>query len=102
MSSSGFSSSTSSPSLPASSPVTIQVVSKAVSDRLLEKFFDVSEYDFDYEKSGIWSPPIRRSAFMSSPGRIFTEEDMLERLRTLMDDRPRRKCSTWFRAFSCF
>ncbi|XVF40287.1 hypothetical protein PTKIN_Ptkin01aG0100100 [Pterospermum kingtungense] len=66
--------------LPEPSPVKVQVVPKAVSDRLLEKFFDVSEYNFDYQKSGIWSPPVQRSAFLSSPGRIFTEQEMLERL----------------------
>ncbi|MFQ6662284.1 hypothetical protein Gotur_030148 [Gossypium turneri] len=78
----------SSPSnLPQSSPVKVQVVPKSVSDRLLEKFLDVSEFNFDYEKSGIWSPPVRRSAFLSSPGRIFTEQDMLERLKRVMDRR---------------
>ncbi|KAG4146418.1 hypothetical protein ERO13_D05G156101v2, partial [Gossypium hirsutum] len=70
-----------------SSPVKVQVVPKSVSDRLLEKFLDVSEFNFDYEKSGIWSPPVRRSAFLSSLGRIFTEQDMLERLKRVMDRR---------------
>lgn len=80
----------SSPSnLPRPSPVKVQVVPKSVSDRLLKKFLDVSEFNFDYEKSGIWSPPVRRSAFLSSPGRIFTEQDMLERLKRVMD---RRRC----------
>ncbi|KAL4332015.1 hypothetical protein GQ457_07G029820 [Hibiscus cannabinus] len=81
----------SSPSdLPHPSPVKVQVVPKPVSDRLLEKFLDVSEFNFDYSKSGIWSPPIRRSVFLSSPGRICTEQDMLQRLRRVMDRRPRR------------
>ncbi|XVF27457.1 hypothetical protein REPUB_Repub14bG0108100 [Reevesia pubescens] len=66
---------------PEPSPVKVQVVPKSVSDRLLDKFFDVSEFNFDYEKSGLWSPPVRRSAFLSSPGRIFTEQEMLERLK---------------------
>ncbi|KAG8494541.1 hypothetical protein CXB51_012157 [Gossypium anomalum] len=78
----------SSPSnLPQSSPIKVQVVSKSVSDRLVEKFLDVSEFNFDYEKSGIWSPPIWKSVFLSSPGRIFTEQDMLERLKRVMDRR---------------
>ncbi|KAK8629961.1 hypothetical protein V6N13_078775 [Hibiscus sabdariffa] len=36
------------------SPLKVQMVPKFVSERLLEKFFDVSEYDFDYRKSAIW------------------------------------------------
>lgn len=76
---------------PEPSAVKVQVVPKSVSDRLLDKFFDVSEYNFDYEKSGIWSPPVRRSVFLSSPGRIFTEQEMLERLRSVMDRRPSRR-----------
>ncbi|XVE88237.1 hypothetical protein DITRI_Ditri19aG0053700 [Diplodiscus trichospermus] len=86
----------SSPSnLPEPSPVKVQVVSKSVSDRLLEKFFDVSEYNFDYEKSGLWSPPVRRSAFLSSHGRIFTEQEMLQRLKRVMDrGRTKKRNST--------
>ncbi|XVF87293.1 hypothetical protein PTKIN_Ptkin18bG0107500 [Pterospermum kingtungense] len=89
MSNSGvfLSSSSSSSDLPEISPGKVQVVPKSVSDRLLDKFYDVSEYNFDYEKSGIWSPPVRRSVFLSSPGRIFTEQEMLQRLKTVMDRR---------------
>lgn len=95
------SSSSSLPSLPESSPQKIQLVSKSVSDRLLEKFFDVSELGFDYEQSGLWSPPIRRSVFLSSPGRIFTEEEMLGKLRNVTDARRARRrhkacCHVWY------
>ncbi|PQQ00876.1 uncharacterized protein Pyn_18744 [Prunus yedoensis var. nudiflora] len=51
----------------ASTTPSIQMVSKSVSERLLGKFFDASQYDFDYEQSGLWSPPLRRSVFLDSP-----------------------------------
>ncbi|XP_022724827.1 uncharacterized protein LOC111281365 [Durio zibethinus] len=84
------------PNLPEPSPVKVQMVSKSVSDRLLEKFFDVSEYNFDYEKSGLWSPPVRRSAFLSSTGRIFTEQEMHERFKSVMDRRRSRRRNICF------
>ncbi|KAB5534546.1 hypothetical protein DKX38_017632 [Salix brachista] len=65
-SSSVASSSTASSSILASP--SIQIVSKSDSERLLGKFFDASQYDFDYEQSSLWSPPIpARRVFLASP-----------------------------------
>lgn len=63
----------------------VQLVPKSTSDRLLEKFFDATQYDFDYnEQSGLWSPPMQRSVFLNSQGKIFTEHEMHAKLTTLM------------------
>lgn len=35
--------------------IKIQIVSKLISDKLLVKFSDVTEFDFEYEKSGLLS-----------------------------------------------
>jgi hypothetical protein len=61
-----------------------QFLSKEMSESLLMKFADRSEFDFEYEKSGLWSPLIPRSVFLSSSGAILTNDDMLEELRMAM------------------
>lgn len=82
----------------------IQMVSKSVSDRLLGKFFDASQYDFDYEQSGLWSPPLRRSVFLDSPGNIiscFDHQDDDEDEETFYSKLKSAKMA-WPRRFFCF
>ncbi|KAL3520079.1 hypothetical protein ACH5RR_018228 [Cinchona calisaya] len=75
----------------ASSPIRTQFVSQSVSERLLSKFSDVSEFNFDYSQSGLWSPPIQRSVFMNSPRTILTQHGMLAKLRSALDAQQHRR-----------
>lgn len=79
----------------------IQMVSKSVSDRLLGKFFDASQYDFDYEQSGLWSPPLRRSVFLDSPGNIISCFDDDDDEETFYSELKTAKMA-WPRRFICF
>ncbi|EXB30036.1 hypothetical protein L484_003902 [Morus notabilis] len=76
-----------------SSSSSIQMVSKSVSERLLGKFFDATQYDFDYQQSGLWSPPLRRNAFLDSPaGNVICSQDhtIYSKLKNAKKAWPRR------------
>ena len=80
-----------------SSPLRVQFVAKSTSDGILNKFFDATEFDFNYEQSGLWSPPVKRSVFLSSPGRIFTDQEMLDKLKAVMEARNGRRHKVFLR-----
>lgn len=53
----------------------VQLVSKSTSDRLLGKYFDATEFDFDYEQSSIWSPlVVPKIIYLKSPSKLLCSE----------------------------
>ncbi|KAH0450633.1 hypothetical protein IEQ34_021325 [Dendrobium chrysotoxum] len=79
MSSSKITDPTTSSSTSSSSPARVQMVPRQVSDQLLIKFSDLSEFDFDYEKSSIWSPPVPRRAFITPQGIVCTHSQLMDK-----------------------
>lgn len=83
------------------SPIRVEMVSTSVSRKLLFKFCDVSEIEFDYSQSRLWSPPFQPRIFLSSPGNaIVTQDDMLLGLRKIARLRRRRRHGICFKVYA--
>lgn len=71
----------------------VRLVSKSTSARLLGKYFDASEFDFNYEQSSIWSPlVVPDNIFFTSPPKLSSQKGTF------------KKSSHWFKNCinSCF
>ncbi|KAL3820235.1 hypothetical protein ACJIZ3_006140 [Penstemon smallii] len=77
----------------------IQLVSNSVSEKLLSKFCDVSEFNFNFTQSALWSPPVQRNVFLSSSGKIITEHEMVAKLHS-KTNRPRLSFNVSLLVFS--
>ncbi|KAK3198623.1 hypothetical protein Dsin_022038 [Dipteronia sinensis] len=74
----------------ATSP-SIQIVLKSVSDNggprnfneAFGEILDALQYDFDYEQSGLWSPPNHRKVYLDSPADniICSEDEIFSKLK---------------------
>ncbi|MQL85372.1 hypothetical protein Taro_017899 [Colocasia esculenta] len=73
----------------------VQLVPLRVADEVPGKCPDVSEVGFEYNRSGLWSPPVPRVAFLSLPGQISIRVEMVERLQAAEARAGKARCWQW-------